>query len=102
MGQRRVAAPLWLPTLAALLLVAAPASRPGSPALAPAQSGDRAETLGVLPFGEALVLGTVRFSVSEFRGTERSRHLPDAAELAALGGLLASGRLLALLVEAST
>ena len=91
MGQRRVAARVWLPTLAALLLLAAPASRPGSPALLPAQSGDRAETLGVLPFGEALVLGAVRLSVSEFsRGTERSRPLPDAAGLAALGGLLAA------------
>jgi hypothetical protein len=90
MGQRRVAARLWMPTLAVLLLIAAPASRPGSSDLAPTQPGDRAEALGALPFGESLALGASRLSVSEFsRRIERSRALPFAAGLVALGGLLA-------------
>jgi hypothetical protein len=90
MGQRRVVARLWMPTLAALLLATAPAVRQRAPSdFAPTQAGAHAETFGVVPFGEALALGTSRFSVSEFSRIERSRLLPVAGGLVALGGLLA-------------
>jgi hypothetical protein len=87
MGQRRVVARLWMPTLAALLLATASAARqPGPSDPAPTQAGDHTETFGVVPFGEALAFSTSRLSVSEFSRIERSRPLPG---IVALGGLLA-------------
>jgi hypothetical protein len=86
MGPRGVAARLLMPVLAVLLLVAAPAARPG----VPTRPGDRAEAFGVLPFGEGLVTNTARLSIGEFsRGIERSRPLSFPLGLAALGNLLA-------------
>ena len=85
MGQRRVVARLWMPTLAALLLATAPALRPGSSDVSQPRSGDRAEAFGAVPPGEPLALSTSQLSVSEFsRGIERFRPLVVAAGLVAL------------------
>ena len=87
MGPRGVAARLLIPVLAVLLLVAAPAARPG----APTRPGDRAEAFGVLPFGEGLVTSPAWLSTGEIsRGIERSRPLPFPLALATLGNLLAA------------
>lgn len=86
-----------LPTLAiaALLFVAGPASRPGSPGFGLTSPSDRAESLAVLPFGEApFTFFMARLTVGELlRGIERFRPLPPTMALAVLGCML-SGALL--------
>lgn len=87
---RRHATRLWMPILAAFLLMPVLASRPQVAELARARSGDRAEAIGVPPFRDALLTGTYRLSVSEFsHRAERSRLTSIGAAFGALGGLYA-------------
>jgi hypothetical protein len=89
MGKRHVPR-VWMPILAAFLLMPVAASRPQVAELARAHSGDRAEAIDVPPFRDALLTGTDRLSVGEFsRGVERSRLSSIRAALEALGGLCA-------------
>jgi hypothetical protein len=91
MAQRGVATRIITPAVAALLLVAAFASRPISPGPTSMPVGDRAESVAVLPFAEGLVAGTVRLSWGEFtRDTERSRTPSVPLALSVLGCLLAA------------
>jgi len=92
MGQRPVAARFWALTLAALLLGAAPGSRPASLDLAPSQLSERAEVFGSLPFGDGMVLSSDRLFISESSdGIERSRSLSVAGGVVALYTMLAVG-----------
>jgi hypothetical protein len=91
MGHGRVAARLWMSAFAALVLLAALASQPGIADPAPSRAADGTETIGVLPFGEAPGLSTTQRPVGEsFSGIDRSRPIPFAAVVLALGGLLAA------------
>jgi hypothetical protein len=76
--------------LAALLLLAMPALRPGPPAAGPTPNRPGTDALGGAPLVEAAVLDVGRSSSAELiRAAERSRTLPGAAGLVALSVLLA-------------
>jgi hypothetical protein len=87
---RHHATRLWMPILAAFLLMPVLASRPQVAELARAHPGDRAEAIDVPPLRDALLTGTYRLSVSEFsQRAERSRLTSIGAAFGALGGLCA-------------